>query len=210
MQVLPLLFMSSRSLWHPVVSESSASYRMFPATDPTSPGRLTWLGIARTFHSFHAFVMADPMTAKDPLLLDQQLCFSLYSASLAMTQLYKPLLESMGLTFPQYLIMLVLWEHDGLTLKELSNRLRQDSGALTPVVKRLEAAGLVTRRRSAEDERNLSIELTPAGRTLRDQANGVNSRVRQVCALGDAGLDDLRETLVMLRTRLDEEGNPTS
>ncbi len=154
--------------------------------------------------------MADPMTAKDPLLLDQQLCFSLYSASLAMTQLYKPLLESMGLTFPQYLIMLVLWEHDGLTLKELSNRLRQDSGALTPVVKRLEAAGLVTRRRSAEDERNLSIELTPAGRALRDQANGVNSRVRQVCALGDAGLDDLRETLVMLRTRLDEEGNPTS
>jgi DNA-binding MarR family transcriptional regulator len=154
--------------------------------------------------------MADPMTAKDPLLLDQQLCFSLYSASLAMTQLYKPLLESMGLTFPQYLIMLVLWEHDGLTLKELSNRLRQDSGALTPVVKRLEAAGLVTRRRSAEDERNLSIELTPAGRTLRDQANGVNSRVRQVCALGDAGLDDLRETLVMLRSRLDEEGNPTS
>lgn len=150
------------------------------------------------------------MTAKDPLLLDQQLCFSLYSASLAMTQLYNPLLESMGLTFPQYLIMLVLWEHDGLTLKELSNRLRQDSGALTPVVKRLEAAGLVTRRRSAEDERNLSIELTPAGRSLRDQANGVNSRVRQVCALGDAGLDDLRETLVMLRNRLDEEGNPTS
>ncbi|AXA66903.1 MULTISPECIES: MarR family winged helix-turn-helix transcriptional regulator [Pseudomonas] len=150
------------------------------------------------------------MTAKDPLLLDQQLCFSLYSASLAMTQLYKPLLESMGLTFPQYLIMLVLWEHDGLTLKELSNRLRQDSGALTPVVKRLEAAGLVTRRRSAEDERNLSIELTTAGRALRDQANGINSRVRQVCALGDAGLDDLRETLVMLRTRLDEEGNPTS
>ncbi len=150
------------------------------------------------------------MTAKDPLLLDQQLCFSLYSASLAMTQLYKPLLESMGLTFPQYLIMLVLWEHDGLTLKELSNRLRQDSGALTPVVKRLEAAGLVTRRRSAEDERNLSIEPTPAGRSLRDQANGVNSRVRQVCALGDAGLDDLRETLVMLRNRLDEEGNPTS
>ena len=150
------------------------------------------------------------MTAKDPLLLDQQLCFSLYSASLAMTQLYKPLLESMGLTFPQYLSMLVLWEHDGLTLKELSNRLRQDSGALTPVVKRLEAAGLVTRRRSAEDERNLSIELTPAGRSLRDQANGVNSRVRQVCALGDAGLDDLRETLVMLRNRLDEEGNPTS
>jgi len=146
------------------------------------------------------------MTVKDPLLLDQQLCFSLYSASLAMTQLYKPLLESMGLTFPQYLIMLVLWEHDGLTLKELSNRLRQDSGALTPVVKRLEAGGLVTRRRSTEDERNLSIELTPAGRHLRDQANGVNSRVRDVCALGDAGLDDLRETLIMLRSRLDEEG----
>lgn len=127
-----------------------------------------------------------------------------------MTQLYKPLLENMGLTFPQYLIMLVLWEHDGLTLKELSNRLRQDSGALTPVVKRLEAAGLVTRRRSAEDERNLSIELTPAGRALREQASGVNSQVREVCALGDAGLDDLRETLVMLRNRLDEEGTSSA
>ncbi|MEH3024110.1 MAG: MarR family transcriptional regulator [Pseudomonas oryzihabitans] len=150
------------------------------------------------------------MTVKDPLLLDQQLCFSLYSASLAMTQLYKPLLESMGLTFPQYLIMLVLWEHDGLTLKELSNRLRQDSGALTPVVKRLEGAGLVTRRRSAEDERNLSIELTADGRALRDRASGVNSRVRKVCALGDAGLDDLRETLVRLRSRLDAEGVTTS
>ncbi|MDT3721700.1 MarR family transcriptional regulator [Pseudomonas oryzihabitans] len=150
------------------------------------------------------------MTVKDPLLLDQQLCFSLYSASLAMTQLYKPLLESMGLTFPQYLIMLVLWEHDGLTLKELSSRLRQDSGALTPVVKRLEGAGLVTRRRSAEDERNLSIELTANGRALRDQANGVNSRVREVCALGDAGLDDLRETLVRLRSRLDQEGDMNS
>ncbi|KUM42948.1 MarR family winged helix-turn-helix transcriptional regulator [Pseudomonas sp. EpS/L25] len=150
------------------------------------------------------------MTVKDPLLLDQQLCFSLYSASLAMTQLYKPLLESMGLTFPQYLIMLVLWEHDGLTLKELSSRLRQDSGALTPVVKRLEGAGLVTRRRSAEDERNLSIELTANGRALRDQANGVNSRVREVCALGDAGLDDLRETLVRLRSRLDQEGDTNS
>ncbi|WP_295462966.1 MarR family transcriptional regulator [uncultured Pseudomonas sp.] len=150
------------------------------------------------------------MTVKDPLLLDQQLCFSLYSASLAMTQLYKPLLESMGLTFPQYLIMLVLWEHDGLTLKELSSRLRQDSGALTPVVKRLEGAGLVTRRRSAEDERNLSIELTANGRALRDQASGVNSHVREVCALGDAGLDDLRETLVRLRQRLDQEGGTNS
>ena len=106
--------------------------------------------------------------------------------------------------------MLVLWDHAALTLKELSNRLRQDSGALTPVVKRLEAAGLVTRRRSAEDERNLSIELTPAGRALREQASGVNSQVREVCALGDAGLDDLRETLVMLRNRLDEEGTSSA
>ena len=143
------------------------------------------------------------MTNKDPLLLDQQLCFALYSTSLAMTKVYKPLLEEVGLTYPQYLMMLVLWENDQLPLKELARRLHQDSGALTPVLKRLEAEGYLTRQRNAEDERNLSIELTERGRALREQARKINGTVSGYCALGDAQLDQLRENLKALRARLE-------
>ncbi|GAC1035857.1 MarR family transcriptional regulator [Pseudomonas sp. No.117] len=143
------------------------------------------------------------MTSKDPLLLDQQLCFALYSTSLAMTKVYKPLLEEVGLTYPQYLMMLVLWENDHLPLKELARRLHQDSGALTPVLKRLEAEGYVTRQRSAEDERNLSIELTAQGRTLRERARKINGTIGGYCALGDAEMTELRENLMALRSKLE-------
>src|SRR3954470_3664742 len=97
------------------------------------------------------------------LLLDNQLCFALYSASLAMTKLYKPLLDELGLTYPQYLVMLALWERDGSTVSELGQRLYLDSGTLTPLLKRLEAAGLVSRVRSTEDERRVHLRLTSAG-----------------------------------------------
>ncbi|WP_158890369.1 MULTISPECIES: MarR family winged helix-turn-helix transcriptional regulator [unclassified Pseudomonas] len=143
------------------------------------------------------------MTSKDPLLLDQQLCFALYSTSLAMTKVYKPLLEEVGLTYPQYLMMLVLWENDRLPLKELARRLHQDSGALTPVLKRLEAEGYVTRQRNAEDERNLSIELTESGRTLRERAKKINGTIGGYCALGDAEMTQLRENLMTLRAKLE-------
>ncbi|MCD4866804.1 MULTISPECIES: MarR family winged helix-turn-helix transcriptional regulator [Pseudomonas] len=143
------------------------------------------------------------MTNKDPLLLDQQLCFALYSTSLAMTKVYKPLLEEVGLTYPQYLMMLVLWENDRLPLKELARRLHQDSGALTPVLKRLEAEGYVTRQRNAEDERNLSIELTEAGRALRERAREINGTISGYCALGDAQMNALRENLMTLRAKLE-------
>src|SRR5688572_14095542 len=91
------------------------------------------------------------------LLLDNQLCFALYSTSLAMTKLYKPLLEELGLTYPQYLAMLVLWERDGLMVSELGERLYLDSGTLTPLLKRLEAAGYIARLRDVEDERRVHI-----------------------------------------------------
>lgn len=107
----------------------------------------------------------DPM-----LLLDNQLCFALYSASLAMTKLYKPLLDELGLTYPQYLVMLALWESDGLTVSQLGERLSLDSGTLTPLLKRLEAAGFITRLRSVEDERRVHISLTAAGRRLKSRA----------------------------------------
>ncbi|QQZ40419.1 MarR family transcriptional regulator [Pseudomonas sp. SK3(2021)] len=119
----------------------------------------------------------------DDLLLDNQLCFALHSTSLLMTKVYKPLLQELGLTYPQYLAMMVLWEQDGLTVGEISNRLLTDPGSLTPLLKRLEAEGLLSRTRSREDERVVIIELTEQGRALYDRARGVPQ-----CILGASGL----------------------
>ncbi len=104
------------------------------------------------------------------LLLDNQMCFALYSTSLAMTRIYKPLLDEIGLTYPQYLAMLVLWEKDGLTVSELGERLYLDSGTLTPLLKRLESFGYITRLRAVEDERRVHITLTATGRKLKLKA----------------------------------------
>ncbi len=104
------------------------------------------------------------------LLLDNQLCFALYSTSLAMTKLYKPLLADLGLTYPQYLVMLVLWERDGLMVSELGERLFLDSGTLTPLLKRMEVSGWVARIRAVDDERRVHITLTAAGRALKVRA----------------------------------------
>ncbi|HEY0706340.1 MAG TPA: MarR family transcriptional regulator [Polyangia bacterium] len=141
--------------------------------------------------------------SEDPLLLDAQLCFALYSTSLAMTKVYKPLLESLGITYPQYLVMLVLWEEDRIPLKTLSERLHQDPGALTPVVKRLEAEGYLRRKRSAEDERNLAIELTEKGRALRHKGTKVNAAIYRACGIDDGEIGRLRRSLVSLRERLE-------
>lgn len=107
------------------------------------------------------------------LLLDNQLCFALYSTSLVMTKLYKPLLEKLDLTYPQYLVMLVLWEGDGLTVSDLGARLQLDSGTLTPLLKRLEKQGLLSRQRDAVDERRVRLHLSNDGRALRDQARQI-------------------------------------
>ena len=110
-------------------------------------------------------------TKTDTMLqLDNQLCFALYSASLAMTRVYKPLLDELGLTYPQYLAMLVLWERDGLMVSELGERLYLDSGTLTPLLKRLQTSGYITRIRDVEDERRVHITLTATGRKLKLKA----------------------------------------
>jgi len=115
--------------------------------------------------------MPNKITGADAMLqLDNQLCFALYSTSLAMTKLYKPLLDELGLTYPQYLAMLVLWEQDGLMVSELGERLYLDSGTLTPLLKRLEASGFISRIRAVEDERRVHITLTAAGRKLKARA----------------------------------------
>lgn len=133
--------------------------------------------------------------AYDPLLLDNQLCFALYSTSLAMTKTYKPVLDVLGLTYPQYLVMLVLWHEDDILVKDIGQRLFLDSGTLTPLLKRLEASSLIARTRDVADERQVRITLTPEGRALRAQAAGVHEKI--VCASGQE-----LETLQSLRAQL--------
>jgi DNA-binding MarR family transcriptional regulator len=141
-------------------------------------------------------------TADEALLLDNQLCFALYSASLAMTKLYKPLLDELGLTYPQYLVMLVLWEGDGLMVSELGQRLYLDSGTLTPLLKRLEAAGLVSRLRAVEDERRVHVHLTAAGRKLKARAAKVPGCVLAASECSVPELMQLTERVRWLRARL--------
>jgi len=161
--------------------------------------------------------MAPP--AGDALALDQQLCFALYTASRAVTRAYGPLLEPLGLTYPQYLVMLVLWEEDGATVKRIGERLALDSGTLTPLLKRIEAAELVERHRSAADERVVTVHLTPAGRALRARARSVPKRL--ACRAGFdlsptahaapaalAEIAALRERLRVLTTHLLEDEAP--
>jgi DNA-binding MarR family transcriptional regulator len=136
------------------------------------------------------------------LLLDNQLCFALYSASLAMTRLYKPLLDAIGLTYPQYLALLVLWERDGLTVSELGDRLSLDSGTLTPLLKRLEAAGLVSRRRDTADERRVHVQLTPDGRLLKARASHIPGCVLQATHCEVAEVLALTQQIQALRERL--------
>ena len=136
------------------------------------------------------------------LRLDKQVCFALYSASLAMTKLYKPLLDEIGLTYPQYLVMLVLWEQDGLTVSALGERLFLDSGTLTPLLKRLEGAGLLARLRDVQDERRVRITLTPAGRALRDTAERIPACVLEQSQCSLPELLALTEQLKTLRDHL--------
>jgi MarR family transcriptional regulator, organic hydroperoxide resistance regulator len=141
-------------------------------------------------------------TADQALLLDNQLCFALYSTSLAMTKLYKPLLEELGLTYPQYLAMLVLWEGDGLMVSELGERLFLDSGTLTPLLKRLEAQDLIARIRDVQDERRVHITLTAAGRKLKAKAAKVPACILAASECSIPELISLTQQVQALRQRL--------
>jgi MarR family transcriptional regulator, organic hydroperoxide resistance regulator len=138
----------------------------------------------------------------DWLKLDQQLCFALYSSSLAMTKLYKPLLAPLGVTYPQYLALLVLWERDSLTVSELGERLFLDSGTLTPLLKRMETAGWLQRERALEDERRVIVSLTPEGRALRQKAKRVPLQLAAATQCDVSELASLTQRLQQLRTQL--------
>jgi MarR family transcriptional regulator, organic hydroperoxide resistance regulator len=153
-----------------------------------------------------------PAADDDALRLDRQLCFALYAASRALTRTYGALLEPLGLTYPQYLVLLALWEGDGLSVSGLGERLALDSGTLTPLLKRLEQRGVVTRRRSEDDERVVRIFLTADGRALRAKAKRVPAGL--ACAAGFdmtserslADLGRLRDELTALTRHLERSG----
>ncbi|MFJ7152626.1 MarR family winged helix-turn-helix transcriptional regulator [Streptomyces sp. NPDC100445] len=139
----------------------------------------------------------------DWLRLDRQICFSLHAASRAFNGVYRVILKDLGLTYPQYLVMLVLWERGDLPVKALGEQLRLDSGTLSPLVKRLETAGLVRRERSAEDERSVRVRLTAEGTALRERAVEVPRRIMTATGFDLAEIAGLRARLDQLTTALD-------
>jgi MarR family transcriptional regulator, organic hydroperoxide resistance regulator len=141
----------------------------------------------------------------DLLKLDNQLCFALYAATRAMTRTYRERLGPMGLTYPQYLVLIVLWENDGLTISQIGQRLLLDSGTLTPLLKRLEAAGVVTRNRREADEREVEIWLTDKGRDMQREAAGARELVVCRLAMTEAEIADMRRELMALVDRLGAE-----
>ncbi|WP_210604580.1 MarR family winged helix-turn-helix transcriptional regulator [Brevibacterium oceani] len=149
----------------------------------------------------------------NPLDLDRQLCFALYSASRAMTVSYKDLLAELGITYPQYLVMLVLWENDaeleGVTVKRLGERLQLDSGTLSPLLSRLEKLGFITRHRSAEDSRSVFVRPTSEGAAAKELAECVPARIGARTQLDPDALPGLLETLRTLTSNLRGNQAPT-
>src|SRR5215212_1791594 len=146
--------------------------------------------------------------ADDTLKLSNQLCFAVYSAAHAFSAAYKPLLGPLGLTYPQYLVLLVLWEQDGLTVKNIGQQLQLDSGTLTPILKRLEAAGFVSRRRDPADERQVRINLTSRGQEIRSVVR--DGQRALVCSLGksDDDVQLLKKTVNDLNRLLRDSSPP--
>ncbi|MCK1545608.1 MarR family transcriptional regulator [Bradyrhizobium sp. 147] len=143
-----------------------------------------------------------PSAADAPLRLDNQICFAVYSAAHAFNRVYKPLLDRLGLTYPQYLVMLVLWERDDVPVRDIGEKLFLDSGTLTPLLKRLEAAHLVRRTRSSEDERQVLIALTPQGHALKDKARSVPQSILAASDCSASELVAMKDEIVALRDRL--------
>lgn len=138
----------------------------------------------------------------DPLDLGQQLCFAIYSAAHAFNRAYKPLLEALGLTYPQYLVMLVLWEQDELTVSGIGERLLLDSSTLTPLLKRLENAGFIRRERDRADERQVRIRLTAAGKALKEKARAIPVAIAGASGRTAAELQRLKADILALRDAL--------
>lgn len=147
--------------------------------------------------------MGNPTGDESALLLCNQLCFAVYSTAHAFNRLYKAHLDAIGLTYPQYLVMLTLWESDDLTVKELGDRLRLDSGTLTPLLKRMETAGLLHRARDPQDERQVRISLSEQGAELRAQASAIPQAITAASGCSPQELARLKAALLEVRDNLD-------
>lgn len=147
-------------------------------------------------------ISTNPQTETDLLKLENQLCFPLYAASRMLTKAYQPLLLALGLTYPQYLVFMLLWEHEQLTVKALGEKLLLDSGTLTPLLKRMEQKQWVSRRRDPEDERSVIIGLTPTGRALQTQACRIPEQLLETLAMSPAEISALRTQLTHLLAQL--------
>ncbi|WP_044338213.1 MarR family winged helix-turn-helix transcriptional regulator [Rossellomorea aquimaris] len=139
---------------------------------------------------------------KNPLLLENQICFKIYTAEREITKLYRGLLEEIGVTYPQYLALLVLWEDGTVSVKELGRKLFLDSGTLTPMLKRMEANGLVERHRSVKDERSVQISLTQKGEAVKEKAACVPTRLLERLEMDGEELESLDQTLMTILGRL--------
>ena len=142
--------------------------------------------------------------------LDEQLCFALYAASRAMISCYRPQLDALGITYPQYLVMLVLWEREEATVTAIGTALQLETGTLSPLLKRLETAGFVHRRRQEVDERSVLVSLTDAGRALRADVPDIQHHVGDATGMSNAEINDVRETLHQLTLRLRASGTTPS
>ncbi|MEO6085068.1 MAG: MarR family transcriptional regulator [Umezawaea sp.] len=138
--------------------------------------------------------------------VDDLLCFALYAASRAVTAAYRPLLHDLGLTYPQYLVMVALWERESMPVKDLGDALQLDYGTLTPLLKRLEAAGLITRQRRVDDERSVQVGLTPEGSAMRSATSGVTTAIGGAMGLPEAEVDQLRDALRRLTANVTGRG----
>ncbi len=147
-----------------------------------------------------------PVPADDPLSLDRQVCFPLYAATNLLQRAYRPVLEPLGLTYSQYLVMLLLWEHEPASVGELGERLHLDTATMTPLLKRMERAGLVSRTRDPQDERRVLIGLTSKGRALREQALDVPLTLSNQFDIDPASLDDLRGAVQEMVRTLSRKG----
>ena len=146
--------------------------------------------------------LSTKLSTLDTQRLDNQICFAVYSAAHAFNRVYKPLLDRLGLTYPQYLVMLVLWERDDVPVRDIGEKLFLDSGTLTPLLKRLEAAHLVKRTRSSEDERQVLIALTSQGHALKEKARAVPQSILAASDCSVSELIAMKDEIVALRDRL--------
>lgn len=154
--------------------------------------------------------MAAKLPSPPSATLDNQLCFALYAASRAVTNYYRPLLDDLGITYPQYLVLLVLWERGEITVKDLGAELQLDSGTLSPMLKRLEAAGILHRARRADDERSVTVSLTEQGAALRSKANCLPLAIQTAMGLDDRSVAQLRQTMHTLAASVRDASPATS